>query len=499
MNLNDIQYVFFIGIGGIGMSALARWFHKNGKIVQGYDKTPTNLTQELAAEGIGVHYQDEVDCIDRLFLSNPDKTLIVYTPAIPKSHTQLNFFLRNGFVLKKRAEVLGLITNPLKTIAVAGTHGKTTTSSMLAHLLKAMEYDLTAFLGGIAANFNSNLILNEKLDAQTIAVVEADEFDRSFLQLHPKWAILTSTDADHLDIYGKSEQVVEGFAAFVGQVQNTVWANAEIESTFFEKFKEEEKNTKKPLLVRYGKGKNITSDALTYEAQNIMVEKDTFVFDFVDKKNHFTIPRLYLHMAGFHNVENMTAALAAFLTVRQDLDPEKKMPHLQEVEKIRAAVGTYKGVKRRFEFLTKREDFILVDDYAHHPTEITAFLRSLRALYPTQEIVAIFQPHLYTRTRDFLEGFAKSLELADETILIPLYPARELPLAGISSKSIYDLMQSKNKKLLSKAEAFDYIQEKIRQKNREKETKPTQTLPLVVATIGAGDISNLAEKGALHW
>jgi UDP-N-acetylmuramate--alanine ligase len=491
MILNQIQYVFFIGIGGIGMSALARWFHKNGKIVQGYDKTPTHLTRELAEEGIGIHYQDEVDNIDAHFLANPDKTLVVYTPAIPKTHTQLNFFLRNKFTIKKRAEVLGLITNPLKTIAVAGTHGKTTTSSMLAHLLKSLQYDLTAFLGGIAANFNSNLVLNEKLDNKTIAVVEADEFDRSFLQLHPTWAILTSIDADHLDIYGKSEAVVEGFAAFVSQVQNTVWANAQIENTFFEKFNKNEQKIKKPFLIRYGKEEKLTNDTLAYEAQNIAIEDDTFVFDFVDKKNHFTISRLRLHLAGFHNVENMTAALAAFLAVRQDLEPAKKRLSEDEIEKIRAAVSTFKGVKRRFEFLIKRSDLVLVDDYAHHPTEITAFLQSLRTLYPENEIVVIFQPHLYTRTRDFLEGFAKSLELADEIILIPLYPARELPLEGISSKSIYDLIQNQNKKLLSEEETFAYVQTKIRERKSAKK--------LVVATIGAGDISDLAEKGAAHW
>jgi UDP-N-acetylmuramate--alanine ligase len=470
MNLEHIKYVYFVGIGGIGMSAIARWFHRNSRLVMGYDRVRTDLTQALEDEGIGVHYQDDIDLIPKEFRSQPEQTLVVYTPAIPESHRELNYFARNGFTIKKRAEVLGIITNPLQTIAVAGTHGKTTTSSMLTHLLKYMGFDMAAFLGGIATNFGSNLVLNEELTPQTVAVVEADEFDRSFLHLRPKWAIITSTDADHLDIYQDEEQFVAGFEAFAAQVQAKIWASSGVEARL-----KKQKN-----VALYGRN----DSTLPYQATHVRIENGLFVFDFFAPEEQILITDIALPILGFHNIDNMTAAIACLLEVRKSVYKQSGRSVFltaQEQQSIREGVAAYRGVRRRFEVLVATDSFVLVDDYAHHPTEIQAFLESLRALYPQWHIVAIFQPHLYSRTRDFLEGFAESLALADEIGLLPIYPAREEPIEGIESHRIYELIEKPLKHLLDEEQVLAWI-ENIR----------TQHPQTIVATIGAGDISLVA-------
>ncbi|MDB4927442.1 UDP-N-acetylmuramate--L-alanine ligase [Mucilaginibacter sp.] len=440
MELRNIQRVYLIGIGGIGMSGLARYFCHLGCIVCGYDKTPTDLTDELRNEGIQVIFEDNAEGIPKSFRDVDDNTLIIYTPAIPKDSVILNFFQRKGFVLWKRSQVLGLISKGKFTIAVAGTHGKTTTSCMIAHILKDSGKDCSAFLGGIASNYQTNVLFGNN----DIVVVEADEYDRSFLTLFPNIAIVTSMDADHLDIYGDHAQLTESFQLFASQIK---MGGALIH--------------RRGLPLNNGFTYSIT-EAADAMAENIRIENGDFYFDF--KRGSIIIPNIKLGIAGLHNIENAVAAIEATLRLHIDWDA------------IKSALGSFKGVKRRFEYIVKNKQHIYIDDYAHHPEELRAAITSIKRLYPNKKLTTIFQPHLYTRTRDFVDGFAEVLDMSDELILLDIYPARELPIEGVSSNMILDRMKLQNKQILGKQEAIN----KIRSEQ-----------PELLLTVGAGDIDQL--------
>ncbi|HTH83655.1 MAG TPA: UDP-N-acetylmuramate--L-alanine ligase [Mucilaginibacter sp.] len=442
MELRNIQRVYLIGIGGIGMSGLARYFNHLGCIVCGYDKTPTDLTDNLRNEGIQVVFEDTCENVPKSFRDVDDSTLVIYTPAIPKDSDILNFFERKGFVLWKRSQVLGLISKGKFTIAVAGTHGKTTTSCMVAHILKATGKDCSAFLGGIATNYDTNVLFGNN----DIVVVEADEYDRSFLTLYPNTAIITSMDADHLDIYGDHAQLTESFQLFASQIKS---GGVLIH--------------RKGLPLYNGFTYSIDGDA-DATAENIRVENGDFYFDF--KRGSITIPDIKLGIAGLHNIENAVAATEAAMRLHIDYDA------------IKAALGSFKGVKRRFEYIIKNDHQIYIDDYAHHPEELRAAISSVKRLYPGKKLTTIFQPHLFTRTRDFVDGFAEVLDMSDELILLDIYPARELPIEGVTSAMIMDRMKLQNKQILDKQEAIEYIQ---------------STKPELLLTVGAGDIDQLVQ------
>ena len=450
MNIKDLHNVYFLGIGGIGMSALARWFHHHGYQVSGYDRTQTPLTDQLGAEGIDVHFEDDLALIPKKVLQEKDQTLIVYTPAIPKDNIELLFFQREGFLIKKRAEVLGMLTEDFFTVAVAGTHGKTTTSSMIAHILTANSVDSTAFLGGITQNYNSNIIYSQSISKATIAVVEADEFDRSFLQLSPDFGIITSVDPDHLDIYGNHAGLQESFQQFACKVpgDGKLFVNQKVQGKF-------DFDDLQCRITWYGLEEG------DVRAENIRIKGNTFTFDYVSVDQR--INDILLPMAGFHNVENATAAILVALQLGLSGDA------------IKGALSTYKGVKRRFEYVMKTPTLTFIDDYAHHPSEITALLRSVRAIYPFRKVTAIFQPHLYSRTKDFADGFADSLNYADDVILLDIYPAREQPIPGITSDVIFKNIE-RPKVLLDKKSLIGHLE------GRDLD---------VVLTIGAGDIDQL--------
>lgn len=452
MKLKDIHSVYFIGIGGIGMSALARWFNANGYFVAGYDKTFTPLTQKLEAEGIAVHYEDSIELIPSKVTL--DKTsMIVYTPAVPKEHLEFNFLKDNGFEILKRSQVLGELTKNYFTIAVAGTHGKTTTSSMIAHILKASGKNCTAFVGGIMANYDSNLIIGTKRE-DSVIVVEADEFDRSFLTLHPDIAVITAVDADHLDIYGSADSLKDSFKEFI----NNIKKNGKL-------FIEEKSATKLDMtslelidFETYGLEKG------QIHANKISAKDGQFNFDFNGSKSE--IKEIVLPLPGFHNVENCVAAISVAGELHVDRDQIKK------------ALNEYKGVKRRFEYIIKTDGLVFIDDYAHHPEEIRALLKSVRTLYPEKKITVIFQPHLFTRTRDFADGFSETLSLADEVILLDIYPARERPIIGVNSEMLLEGISSEIKSVCPKEELI----EKLEFKKME-----------VLITAGAGDIDALVQ------
>lgn len=448
--MNNIRYVYFLGIGGIGMSALARWFLVNGYEVAGYDKTSTALTTALEQEGMSIHFEENTELIPAHFRENRAETLVIYTPAVPKTHQEYIYFTEHGFTLQKRSQVLGLLAGRMTTVAIAGTHGKTTTSSMVAHILKDAGVNCAAFLGGITQNYGTNFLLNEPTDdlSKVICVVEADEFDRSFLTLFPQIAIVTSTDADHLDIYGDHNSVLDSFRAFVGQIKPG--------GTLFMKRGLELADHTPATVYDYSLEKG------PYHSRNLRIENACFTFDIVYPEG--VIENIALQMPGFHNVENALAAAAAALQV--GVAPEA----------IRQALGNYKGVKRRFEYILKSKNVIFIDDYAHHPAEVFAFLSSLKALYPERKVTAIFQPHLYSRTRDFADEFAKSLSLADRVILLDIYPARELPIEGVSAELIFSQIQSGQKIQCTQADVLDILR---------------NDPPELVATIGAGDIDQL--------
>lgn len=430
------------------MSALARYFNKLGKKVAGYDKTETPLTKELQNEGIQIHFEENIDVIPSEILNNKEKTLVVVTPAVPKNHKEWNFFIDNGYNIVKRSQLLGLITKESTTIAVAGTHGKTTTSSILAHIIKQSNRACTAFLGGIAKNYNSNLLLS---DEKGLVVVEADEYDRSFLTLFPTMAIITSMDSDHLDIYGNKEYMEESYRLFAQQVKENGLIVA-----------------KKGLVL----GVNISAIVKTFSineqadfmAKNIRVEDGKFVFDFISSE--LKIENIVFGMPGRHNVENAVAAIAVALNIGVGANT------------IKSGLASFEGVKRRFEFHVRTSNKIYIDDYAHHPKEIKACINGIKELFNNKKITGVFQPHLYTRTRDFADEFAESLDMLDECILLDIYPARELPIDGVSSKMILDRMKIANKQLLTKEELIKYI---------------TKKQPEVLVTLGAGDIDQLVE------
>ena len=428
------------------MSALARYFMNLGKNVAGYDKTKTQLTAELEELGMNIHFEDKVSLIDSAFL-NKENTLVVITPAVPKNHSQWNYFLDNGFEIKKRAEVLGLITKDTFCFAVAGTHGKTTTSSILGHILYESGVDVTAFLGGIVENYNSNLIGNGK----TVTVVEADEFDRSFLHLHPNLACVTSMDADHLDIYGDVATIEASFVEFANKVKA------------------------KDLFIANGlplKGNSIgINEKADYTAQNIHIENGFYVFDI--KTNSEVITNVKFGLPGHHNLSN---ALIAFAMAKS---------YGLENNKIIVALSSFKGVRRRFSFQIREEKLVYIDDYAHHPTEINAVYQAVRELYPNKKIVAAFQPHLFSRTKDFVDGFATSLSKFDKIILLDIYPARELPMEGVTSQWLLDKIENTNKSLCTKETLLESF------KNETAE---------IYVTIGAGDIGEMVKdiKKVLH-
>ncbi|MDH7445167.1 UDP-N-acetylmuramate--L-alanine ligase [Aquimarina sp. 2201CG14-23] len=432
-NLENIKNIYFIGIGGIGMSAIARYFKFLGKNVAGYDKTPTKITKDLEELGVQIHFKDDVEAIPKSFL-NTEETLVIYTPAIPETHAELNYVKDRGFSVKKRAEILGIITQGTYTLAVAGTHGKTTTTAILAHLLKESGAKVTAFLGGISENYNSNLIL----EGNEVVVVEADEFDRSFLQLYPDIAAITSMDADHLDIYKKANALEESFVEFSSRAKDHLLVCNGL-----------------PLSgISYG-----IEDDSQYCAQNIRIDNGTYIFDL--KTPTQLIKDLHLNLPGKHNLLNAITAFAM------------AMLYGSPTAAIAKALFSFKGVQRRFSYQIKTDNLIYVDDYAHHPTEINALHQAIREMHPEKEVLAIFQPHLYSRTQDFASDFAESLSQFDQLLLLDIYPARELPIEGITSEWLMGMIDVKNKKLVTK----DNLIEEVLKSNAQ-----------VIATVGAGDI-----------
>jgi UDP-N-acetylmuramate--alanine ligase len=438
MNLNNIHNVYFIGIGGIGMSALAKYFKVNGKNVAGYDRVSSHVTNSLQEIGIEVHFEDSIDLIPKYYF-NPKETLVIYTPAVPKNHSEYIYFNENDYYLFKRAQILGLITANSFCLAVAGTHGKTTTSSILGHIMKESGVNATSFLGGIAENYNSNFILG----GNEVTVVEADEFDRSFLQLSPNIACITSMDADHLDIYGQHDALETSFREFAQKVTDQLFVCKGL-----------------PIDgLTYGIENNAD-----YSVENLKIINGTYFFDVITPKEK--IQNIELHLPGRHNVLNAVAALAMANFYGIALD------------KIKAAINTFKGVQRRFTFKIKTDNLVLIDDYAHHPAEINAVVNSVRELYPNKKILGIFQPHLYSRTRDFVDDFAESLSKFDELILLDIYPARELPIEGVTSDWLLSKINNHHKKLVAKKLLLENI---LLSKSE------------IIVMIGAGDIGEMVE------
>jgi len=437
VNLENIHNIYFVGIGGIGMSAIARYFAVNGKRVAGYDKTPSHITLGLEELGVKIHFDDRLKNIPISFLDKT-KTLVVYTPAVSKNHTELNYFLENNFSVLKRAEILGKITENTFCLAVSGTHGKTTTSAILGHIM--FQEKATSFLGGIAENYNSNLILGE----DKVSVVEADEFDRSFLQLSPNIACVTSMDADHLDIYGEVAALEESFVAFTNKVSDTLIIAKGL-----------------PLE---GLTYAVNEDA-NYKAFNVKIESGKYIFDVQTPSK--IIRNIEFYLPGNHNVMNALAALAMADVYGISL------------ESIKLSLSTFKGVKRRFSYKIKTNDFVLIDDYAHHPTEINAVENSIREMYPNEKVLVVFQPHLFSRTRDFIDDFAIALSKFDEVLLLDIYPARELPIAGVNSEWLFNKIENKHKKLTQK-------------NNLVKDIKNSSSN--VVVMLGAGDIGMMIDE-----
>ncbi|WP_321295688.1 UDP-N-acetylmuramate--L-alanine ligase [Marinifilum fragile] len=445
MKLEDFKNIYFVGIGGIGMSAIARYFHSIGKNVFGYDRTSTKLTGELIEEGINITFEDDLDTIPNEFL-NKENTLIVFTPAIPKDHQQLSYFKLNSYTIMKRSQVLGLLSDDLNGIGIAGTHGKTTVSTITAHIFNKSKMGCNAFLGGISRNYQSNLLVSK--DSPWV-ILEADEFDRSFLQLHPKIALITSMDADHLDIYGDKSELVKSFQEYAGQI-------------------------KQDGILVYKKGlhiEDIEVEKYTYSlnevadfyAKNLTLVEGFYQFDLVHPYGVFE--KLKFSYPGKINVENAIGACSVAI-----------LGGVEEDE-IRTALSSFEGVRRRFDYQIRKDNLVFIDDYAHHPKELKESISSVRDIYPNKKITGIFQPHLYTRTRDFAEGFAKSLSLLDEVILLDIYPARELPIEGVNSRMIMKNI-TVPVRICTKEELIDLL----KQKDLE-----------VILTLGAGDIDKLVE------
>lgn len=450
-----VENYYFLGIGGIGMSAIARYFKAKGFNVAGYDRTASLLTHELEKEGIAVNYSDEVEIIPSEY-KNPDNTFVVFTPAIPKDNVQYNFFVSNNFVMQKRAQVLGDITRRERGLCVAGTHGKTTTSTMIAHILKQSHVDCNAFLGGISKNYTSNLLLSDKSD---LVVIEADEFDRSFHHLSPYMAVVTATDADHLDIYGTYDAYVESFNHFTSLVQP---GGVLI--------------MKKGIVLNPQLAENVSlytysaTEKADFYADNIRIGGGKLLFDFIAPTTK--ICDVDLGVPVLVNVENAVAAMAVAL-----------LSGATESE-LKVGIASFAGIRRRFEIHYKSDKFTLVDDYAHHPKEIEASLKSINALYNDRKIVVVFQPHLFTRTRDFYADFAKALSVANQVVLVEIYPAREKPIDGVSSKIIFDEITSPVKKITTKKELIDTLDNIDFQ---------------VLLVVGAGDIDTLIPSIIEHF
>lgn len=451
MDLHTVTALYFVGAGGIGMSALIRYFLANGKQVGGYDKTPSELTAALIREGAAIHYTDDMALVEDCFLS-PEHTLVVYTPAIPDSHTELTYFRTHGFQVVKRAQLLGEITRCNRGLCVAGTHGKTTTSSMLAHILKQSHVDCNAFLGGILKGYESNLMLSKK---SNLTVIEADEFDRSFHWLRPYMAVITSADPDHLDIYGTAEAYRESFEHFTSLISP--------DGVLL---------MKKGVLVAPRLQENVrlftysATEKADFYAENVVVSDGSITFDFVGP--NVRIDNVELGVPVMVNIENGTAAMAiAWLNGATE-------------EEIRRGMATFKGPHRRFEFHLKTPQCVLIDDYAHHPAELKQSILSVKALYPNRRLTGVFQPHLYTRTRDFASDFAASLSLLDELILLDIYPAREEPIPGVTSALIFDqvTLPADRKKLIRREELLALVEQESFE---------------VVLMVGAGNIDRLVE------
>lgn len=446
--MNNIKAVYFIGIGGIGMSNLARYFMSKGKKVAGYDRTETPLTKELVKEGAEIHYSDSVSLIPE-YCKDKDTTLVVYTPAVPSENEEVIYFHQQNFTIQKRAQVLGTITKSSKALCCAGTHGKTTTSSMLAHILKQSHLDCNAFLGGILKNYSSNLMLSDKSE---FTVIEADEYDRSFHWLHPYMALITSVDPDHLDIYGTEEEYLKSFEKFTTLIQQ---GGALVMKH----------NIK--LSPKVGEGVKVytySEDKGDFHAKNIKIGNGEIRFDFVTPKE--VIDNIQLGVPVRINIENSIGAMA--LAWLNDATPDE----------LRHAMLTFQGAKRRFDFILKTDKIVMIDDYAHHPQELAASITSVKELYPDRKVTGVFQPHLYSRTKDFADEFAKSLSLLDELILLDIYPAREKPIEGVTSKIIFDKVTCP-KTLCNKQELLPLLENK-----NDIE---------VLLTVGAGDIDQLLE------
>ena len=450
MNINTLKSIYFIGIGGIGMSALARFFLSKGKKVGGYDRTPSELTERLEKEGALIHYEDNLSLIPSDFL-NVKTTLIVYTPAVPSTHTELTFFREKGFEIYKRAQVLGMLTHTEKGLCVAGTHGKTTTSTMTAHLLHQSKIGCNAFLGGISKNYDTNLLLS---DHSRFVVIEADEFDRSFHWLTPYATVITATDSDHLDIYGTHQEYLEGFRKYTSLIQENGFLIMKKGIDLIPDVK--------PGVKVY----TYSEQEGDFHAQNIRIDNGEIYFDFISPLGN--ISNIQLGVPIYINIENGIAAMA--------------LAQIGGVsaEEIRKAMASFRGVDRRFDFKLKNEHIVFLSDYAHHPIEIRQSISSIRTLYPTKKITVAFQPHLYTRTRDFYKAFAESLSLADEVILLDIYPAREEPIPGVSSKLIYDNLRPGIEKCFCRKEEL---------------AKFLNDRPLdVLITLGAGDIDDYVSQ-----
>ena len=442
-NIDHIEQVYFLGIGGIGMSALARYFKHLGKEVSGYDRVETELTRSLQKEGIYVHYTDDPELLPPGM--NPANSLVVLTPAIPVDHKEYNYLKENNFSIKKRSQILGVICNQLHCIAVSGTHGKTSVSTMIAHILKSSVLDCNAVLGGISKNYQTNLLLSEK--ETPFIVTEADEFDRSFLQLQPQMAVVTAMDPDHLEIYGTHEAIIDAFTQFVGQIKQGGVALV-----------------KKGLKISKSSNQYIRhysyslSEQADFYAQNIRLTDGAYQFDLSTPDG--IIDGFVLNYPGLMNVENAVAALAIAL-----------MAGVSQ-EEVKMALANYKGVKRRFDIQLKTEEFILIDDYAHHPEELKATISSVRDMFKSAIVTGVFQPHLYSRTVDLAEGFAQSLELLDEIVLLDIYPAREEPIPGVTSDLIFQKIRNEQKIRCTKTELLTIAQ---------------QFKPGIILMMGAGD------------
>jgi UDP-N-acetylmuramate--alanine ligase len=441
--IEDISSVYFIGIGGIGMSALARFFNGRGIRVSGYDKAETFLTRQLEDEGIRVHYEDNVSLIDK------EASVVVYTPAVPSDHKEYNYYLSNNYTILKRSDMLALATRSSFNICVAGTHGKTTTSCMIAHILRHSDYGCNAFLGGISSNYDTNFWKDER----NVSVAEADEYDRSFLKLSPDIAVITAMDPDHLDIYGTEKNMQDAFIEFCHKIKS---GGLLVSRTGLKRSGE----FTAPARINY----SILGNGAEAYAKNIEVIDGSYQFDVVIDNRELS--KMKLEMGGRHNIENAIAA-----TVVAD--------HVQIGEnKIREALRTFRGVKRRFEYVIRKKSMIMIDDYAHHPEELRALINGVKELYPGKPCTIVFQPHLYSRTRDLASGFAEVLDTADEVLLLPIYPAREVAISGVSSQMIADKMKNKTVQVISKDDLYQWVKNNSRG---------------IIITAGAGDIDMMVE------